>query len=66
MEGVLQIESTNHLRASIKLLLAERRARADRRHTETVIYIVYIFNVSVDIDAKDILDNLFYVHEKHN
>ena len=58
MEGVLQIESTNHLRASIKLLLAERRARADRRHTETA---VYIFSVSVDIDAKDILDNLQYI-----
>ena len=63
MEGVLQIESTNHLRAYIKLLLARRRARADRRHTETT---VYIFNVSVDVDAKEILDNLYYIYGKHN
>ena len=63
MEGVLQIESTNHLRASIKLLLAKRRARADRRHTETT---VYIFNDSVDIDAKEILDNLYHIHEEPN
>ena len=63
MEGVLQFESTNHLRAYIKLLLAKRRARADRHYTETK---VYIYNDFVDIKAKKILDNLNHVQEDNN
>ena len=45
------------------LLLAKRRARADHHYTETK---VYIYNESVDINEKKILDNLNHGQEDDN
>ena len=57
------IAVTNHLRASIKVLLAKRRARADRHHTKAK---VYIYNDIVDIIAEKVSDNLYHVQEENN
>ena len=59
MEGVIQTESTSHPCAFTKLLLAERRARAGRCHTETIVYIDYKI---LNINAEDTLDIEYHVH----
>ena len=52
------IIETNHLRASIKLLSAECRARADHLHIEAR---ANIYNYFANIIAEEIPDNLHRV-----
>ena len=52
-----------HLRASIKLLSAECRARADHLHIMAKAPIWCYF---VDIIAEKFLDNLYHLQEEHN
>ena len=61
MDGVITV--TNHLRASIKLLLAKRRARADRHHIKAK---AYVYNDLVDIIAEKVSDNLYHEQEENN
>ena len=57
------ITVTIHLRASIKLLLAKRRARADHHHIKAK---AYIYNYLVDIIAEKVSENLCRMQEENN
>ena len=61
MDDVILV--TFHLRASIKLLLAKRRARADRHHIKAK---AYVYNDLVDIIAEKVSDNLRHEPKESN